>query len=67
MATWSDVKANALKLGIILTDYNVGNVPLLATDAFGNSILGPNGFAQMVVEHADGTVSLVDGRQPAST
>src|SRR4029077_14673573 len=35
MATWSDVKANALKLGITLTDYNVGDVPLLATDAYG--------------------------------
>ena len=41
MATWSDVKANALKLGILLTDFNVGNVPLIATDAYGNLILNP--------------------------
>src|SRR5689334_4502262 len=61
MATWADVKANALKLGITLTDYNVGDVPLLATDAYGNFIPGAHGFAQVVVRHADGTVSLVEG------
>ena len=49
MATWSDVKANALKLGIMLTDDDVGDVPLLATDAYGNFMLGANGFAQVVV------------------
>src|SRR4029453_17123199 len=31
MATWSDVKANALKLGIFITDYNSVDFPLLAT------------------------------------
>jgi VCBS repeat-containing protein len=41
MATWSDVKANALKLGILLTDYNVGDVPLLATDSYGNFQTNP--------------------------
>jgi VCBS repeat-containing protein len=41
MATWADVKANALKLGILLTDYNVGDVPLLATDHYGNFIPNP--------------------------
>ncbi|MDX2309061.1 MAG: peroxidase family protein, partial [Hyphomicrobium sp.] len=61
MATWADVKANALKLGITLTDADVGDVPLLATDAFGNFIAGPNGFVQVVVKHADGTTSLVEG------
>ena len=61
MATWSDVKANALKLGIVLTDYNVGDVPLLATDAYGNFIPGANGFAQVVVRHADGSTTLVEG------
>ena len=45
MATWADVKANALKLGILLSDADVGDVPLLATDAYGNFILGANGFA----------------------
>ena len=61
MATWADVKANALKLGIVLSDYNVGDVPLLATDAYGNFIPGANGFAQVVVRHADGSTTLVEG------
>ncbi len=51
MATWGDLKANALKLGIVLTDYNVGNVPLLLTDAYGNFIRGPLfGGAQVVTD-----------------
>ena len=66
MATWGDLKANALTLGIKLTDADVGNVPLLATDAYGNFILGAHGLAQLVVDcgtdgdHGtpdDGTVS----------
>jgi hypothetical protein len=61
MATWADVKANALKLGFLLTDANVGDVPLLATDAFGNLIFGAHGFAQVVVRHLDGTSTLVEG------
>ena len=40
------VKAQARDLlGIHLTDADVDNVPLLATDAYGNFIRGPNGFA----------------------
>jgi Ca2+-binding RTX toxin-like protein len=54
MATWGDVKQNALKLGIVLTDYDVGDVPLLATDKYGNFIPGPNGFAQVVVRTGNG-------------
>jgi Ca2+-binding RTX toxin-like protein len=50
MATWADVKANALKLGIILGDFDVGTVPLLATDAYGNFLKGANGFAQLVMK-----------------
>ena len=61
MATWGDVKANAFKLGFLLTDANVGNVPLLATDAFGNLIFGAHGFAQVVVRHAVGPDTLVEG------
>src|SRR5262245_42415003 len=56
LPTWADVKANALKLGILLDDHDVGNVPLLATDAFGNLILGPHGLAQVVVD-----ITQVDG------
>ena len=50
IANWGEVKAQALShLGIRLTDYDIGNVPLLATDAYGELILGPNGFAQIVM------------------
>lgn len=47
---WGDVKAQALTmLGINLSDQDVFDVPLLATDAYGNLRLGPNGFAQIVM------------------
>src|SRR5262249_18431474 len=49
MATWKDVKEQALeKLGILLTDADVGNVPLLRTDPYGNFIPGANGFPQVI-------------------
>ncbi|WGV18362.1 peroxidase family protein [Fuscovulum ytuae] len=49
MATWGDVKAQALNiLGIELNDLNVHSVPLLATDPYGNFIPGANGFPQIV-------------------
>ena len=63
MATWADVKANALKLGIRLSDADVGAVPLLATDDYGNFIAGAHGFAQVVVRvnnGADGIASTPD-------
>src|SRR5205807_1388498 len=48
MATWTVVKAQARDiLGINLTDADVGNAPLLATDAYGNFIRRPNGFPQV--------------------
>ena len=51
LATWADVKAQAkAMLGIDLTDANVGNVPLLRTDPYGNFIPHPQtGFAQVIV------------------
>ncbi len=50
MASWADVKANALKLGIILNDtIDVVNIPLIKTDAYGNFIPAANGLAQLVV------------------
>ena len=50
MATWAVVKAQARDiLGINLTDADVFNVPLLATDAYGNFLPGPNGFPQVVM------------------
>ena len=45
MATWEVVKAQARDmLGIKLTDEDVDNVPLLATDAYGNFIAAPHGY-----------------------
>jgi hypothetical protein len=51
MATWADVKLQARTiLGIDLTDYQVGNLPLLATDQYGNFIPNPvTGFPQVVM------------------
>ena len=48
MATWGEVKAQALMLGILLTDSDVGKVPLLRTDAYGNFIPNAQGYAQVV-------------------
>ena len=51
MATWAVVKAQARDiLGIILTDANVGDIPLLATDEYGNLKAGANGLPQVVVK-----------------
>ena len=48
IANWADVKAQAIDmLGIILTDFDVHNVPLLVTDQYGKFIPGANGFAQL--------------------
>jgi len=49
MSTWADVKEQArTMLGIQLTDLDVHNVPLLATDEYGNFERGPNGFPMVV-------------------
>lgn len=49
MATWADVKNQALNvLGIQLSDLDVLSVPLIATDPYGRFIRGPNGFPQIV-------------------
>ncbi|MGE0741003.1 MAG: peroxidase family protein, partial [Hyphomonadaceae bacterium] len=61
MATWAVVKAQAHDiLGIDLTDANVFNAPLLATDDYGNFIRGPNGFPQVVMKGADGVAGTAD-------
>ncbi|WP_447759712.1 peroxidase family protein [Sphingopyxis panaciterrae] len=49
MATWADVKAQALMLGIALQDVDVGSVPLLRTDQYGNFIPNADGYAQVIV------------------
>ncbi|MBA2961432.1 MULTISPECIES: peroxidase family protein [Ramlibacter] len=52
LGTWGDVKTQAAEmLGIQLTDQDVFNVPLVATDRYGNFIPGTNGFAQIVTAH----------------
>jgi Ca2+-binding RTX toxin-like protein len=48
LPTWADVKEQALKLGIKLTDIDVLNIPLIATDEYGRFERGANGFAQIV-------------------
>lgn len=59
---WGEVKAQAAaKLGIELTDDDVFNVPLLATDPYGNFLPGPNGFVQIAT--ASG---LVEGNPAAN-
>lgn len=50
LPTWGEIKAQARNiLGIDLTDYHVGNLPLLATDAYGNFIPSATGFPQVVM------------------
>ena len=50
MATWAEVKAHARDmLGIELTDADIGNVPLLRVDPYGNFIPNADGFPQIVV------------------
>ncbi|MBI2316250.1 MAG: heme peroxidase, partial [Betaproteobacteria bacterium] len=61
MATWAVVKAQArAMLGIDLTDADLFDVPLLATDPYGRFIPGPNGFAQIVMAGPDGLAGTAD-------
>ena len=49
LPTWADIKAQAAQiLGIRLVDTDIDDVPMLATDLYGNLILGANGRAQVV-------------------
>src|SRR5262249_368419 len=61
MATLAVVKAQARDiLGINLTDRDFDNVPLLATDAYGNYIRGEHGFPQVVMKGPDGLPGTTD-------
>ena len=62
MATWGEVKAQArTMLGIDLTDNDVGSVPLLRTDAYGNFIPGADGMPQLITGvGADGIPNTAD-------
>ena len=48
MATWGEVKAQALMLGVRLTDSDVGSVPLVRTDPYGNFIPDQFGLVQVI-------------------
>ena len=49
IANWGEVKAQARDvLGIELTDLDVGNVPLVATDPYGQFLRGGNGFPVVI-------------------
>lgn len=66
LATWADVKAQAqLLLDITLTDQDIFNVPLLATDRYGNLLLSENGKVQIVT--VSGLVEANGGLLPADT
>jgi Ca2+-binding RTX toxin-like protein len=63
MATWADVKANALLLGIVLNDtIDVVDIPLVKVDEYGNFIPDPvTGLAQLVTNlGADGLYGTAD-------
>ena len=56
MATWADVKANALRIGIVLNDTtDLVNIPLIKVDAYGRFVPNAQGLAQLVTNvGADG-------------
>jgi Ca2+-binding RTX toxin-like protein len=59
---WGEVKAQASQmLGVHLTDDDVFNVPLLATDRYGEFLRGEHGFVQLVT-----TSGLVEGDPTAN-
>lgn len=61
MATWGELKVQAKMLGIMLNDQDVGAVPLLRTDAYGNFIPNAAGFAQIITGiGADGVPNTAD-------
>ncbi|MGB3339198.1 MAG: hypothetical protein WBA73_18635, partial [Devosia sp.] len=61
LATWGDVKAQALMLGVRLTDADVGKVPLLRTDPYGNFLPNNAGYAQLIIGvGADGVPNTAD-------
>jgi Ca2+-binding RTX toxin-like protein len=64
LATWLDVKNQARDfLGVLLSDHDVHNIPLVLTDLYGRFIPGANGFAQIGVRvgnGADGIANTAD-------
>ncbi|NYT64580.1 heme peroxidase [Alcaligenaceae bacterium] len=68
MATWGDVKTQARELlGIELTDADVGSVPMLLVDPYGNFIPDPDtGFAQLVIGFDSDGFPIVASGTPTS-
>ncbi len=64
MATWGEVKAQALEMGFVLTDIDGLNIPEFAVDQYGDFLAGPNGFPQIVLD--DRTVVEGDPDNPIS-
>ena len=65
LATWTTVKDQAADLlGIQLVDADALNIPLLATDPYGNYIPGANGYPQIVSPSAPG--GLLEGDPTAN-
>jgi hypothetical protein len=61
MGTWGQLRAQAATLlGLQLVDGDVGNIPMIASDPYGNFVPGPNGLPQYVT--ASG---LVEGNRAA--
>src|SRR3954452_7281344 len=61
MSTWAAVKRQARTvLGINLTDPDLLDIPLLATDPYGEYIPGPHGFPQLVLKGPDGKLNTAD-------
>ena len=48
MPTWKAIKAQAVKFGIKLSDYDASSVPVIATNQYGKLIPGSNGYALML-------------------
>src|SRR2546425_12528072 len=62
IGNWGQVKAQAATmLGILLTDADIFNVPLLLTDPYGHFKPGPNGFPQIVTTTGPVEGSLAGG------
>jgi Ca2+-binding RTX toxin-like protein len=61
MSTWASVKRQARTvLGINLTDPDLLDIPMLATDPYGEYIPGPHGLPQLVRKGADGKLNTAD-------
>src|SRR4051794_4972796 len=61
MAPWSQVKIQSRTLlGINLTDPDLLDMPMLATDPYGEFLPGPHGLPQLVTKGPDGKANTAD-------